>query len=68
MNSVSGYVKHYVLHIKTIDRTLRVGDFPKMENSLYMWFIQERSKHTPISGEILKAYAIEFYQTITKKV
>lgn len=43
-------------------KTLKVGDCPKMENALYMWFIQRRSKHTPISGEILKAKAIEFYK------
>lgn len=33
-----------------------------------MWFMQERSKHTPISEEIMKAKAIEFYQKITKKM
>lgn len=48
-------------------KTLRVGYYPKMENALYMWFMQQRSKHIPISGEILKAKAIEFYQKLTKK-
>ncbi|XP_015187494.1 PREDICTED: jerky protein homolog-like [Polistes dominula] len=60
-------------HVKTMEsgpgkrKTLRVGDCPMMENALYMWFMQRRSKHTPISGEILKAKAIEFYTKITNK-
>lgn len=60
-------------HVKTMEsgpgkrKTLKVGDCPKMENALYLWFIQRRSKHTPISGEILKAKAIEFYKKITQK-
>ncbi|XP_013167850.1 PREDICTED: jerky protein homolog-like [Papilio xuthus] len=48
-------------------KTLKVGGCPKMESALYMWYIQQRSKHTPISGEILKAKAIEFYKKITNK-
>ncbi|CAG4987678.1 unnamed protein product [Parnassius apollo] len=60
-------------HVKTMEsgpgkrKTLKVGDCPKMENALYMWFLQRRSKHTPISGEILKTKAIEFYKKITHK-
>ena len=48
-------------------KTLRVGNCPKMENALFVWFLEQRSKHTPVSGEILKAKAIEFYTKITKK-
>uniref|UniRef100_A0A2A4K1H2 HTH CENPB-type domain-containing protein n=1 Tax=Heliothis virescens TaxID=7102 RepID=A0A2A4K1H2_HELVI len=48
-------------------KTLKVGNCPKMENALYMWFTQRRYNCTPISGEILKAKAIEFYQKITHK-
>lgn len=36
-----------------------------MENVLYMWFMQERSKTLlGISGEILKAKAIEFEKMV----
>ncbi|XP_044733536.1 jerky protein homolog-like [Chrysoperla carnea] len=62
-----------VEHVKAMEsgpgnrKTLREGNCPKMENALYMWFMQQRSKHSPISGEILKAKAIEFYKNITQK-
>lgn len=42
-------------------KTLRVSDCPMMENALYTWFMQERSKHSPIPGKILKAKPFEFY-------
>ncbi|XP_045783380.1 jerky protein homolog-like isoform X1 [Maniola jurtina] len=48
-------------------KTLKGGHCPKMENALYMWFMQESSKQIPVSGSILKAKAIEFYKENTKK-
>ncbi|CAB3259582.1 unnamed protein product [Arctia plantaginis] len=60
-------------HVKTMEsgpgkrKTLRVRDCPKMENASYMWLMQRRSKHTPVSREIPKAKAIEFYKKITRK-
>lgn len=41
--------------------TLKVGYCPKMENSLFTLFTQERSKHILVSGEILNVKAIEIY-------
>ncbi|XP_066137377.1 jerky protein homolog-like [Euwallacea fornicatus] len=38
-------------------RTLKNAKAPKMENSLYKWFLQQRENHVPISGEILKERA-----------
>ncbi|KAJ8715685.1 hypothetical protein PYW07_010167 [Mythimna separata] len=48
-------------------KTLRVAACPKMEKALYTWFMEERSKHTRISGDMLKAKALELYRKITKK-
>lgn len=48
-------------------KTLQIGDCPKIEKALYMWFLQARSNHPPISAEIFKAKAMEFYQKIAKK-
>lgn len=47
-------------------QTLRVDDCPKMENALDIRFMQERSKHTSISGDTLKAKAIK--KLLNKKI
>lgn len=31
-------------------RVMRVSEYPKMEKSLYRWFLTQREKHLPISG------------------
>lgn len=48
-------------------KTLLVEDCPKMGNALYIWSMQELSKYTLLSEEILKASAMEFYRKITRK-
>ncbi|KAL3279268.1 hypothetical protein HHI36_016779 [Cryptolaemus montrouzieri] len=61
-------------HVRTMQygqgkrKTLRVRDCPKVDKGIYMLFMQKRSRHTPISAEILKAKAIEFYESISEKV
>lgn len=40
-------------------KALRVGDCPEIENVPYKWLLQECSKQTPISGEILKVKTME---------
>lgn len=48
-------------------KTLRKGEFPQVEDALYAWFVQERNRHSPISGEILKEKARFFYNRILEK-
>lgn len=54
-------------NLKSERKTLKTGEFPQVEDSLYAWFLQERNRHTPISGEILKEKARYFYRKIMKK-
>jgi hypothetical protein len=46
-------------------KTLKTGEFPEVKDALYLRFLQERNRHTPISGEILKEKAKYFYKKIT---
>lgn len=48
-------------------KTVKTGECPEMENALFTWFMQERARHTPLSGDILREKAKQFYQKITKK-
>lgn len=43
-------------------QTMRKSDYPLLDDALYEWFLQERSRHTPLSGPILKEKA-RFFQT-----
>ncbi|KAL4142187.1 hypothetical protein QTP88_004696 [Uroleucon formosanum] len=38
-------------------KTLRTGEFPEVEDVLYLWFWQKLNRRTPISGKILKEEA-----------
>ncbi|XP_066246428.1 jerky protein homolog [Euwallacea similis] len=38
-------------------KTLKNAKAPKMKNFLYKWFLKQREKHVPISGEIIKERA-----------
>jgi hypothetical protein len=51
-------------------KTLKTGEFLEVEDALYLWFLQERNRHIPISGEILKEKAKYFYKkkSHTKKI
>lgn len=51
-------------NVKSARKTLKAGEFPQVDDSLYLWFLQERNRHTPISGEILKGKARFFYRNI----
>lgn len=42
-------------------KTLRKAEYPRMETRLYAWFCKQRSRHVPISYEILSAKAKQFY-------
>lgn len=42
-------------------KTLRKAEYPEMETRLYAWFCTQRSRHIPISYEILSAKAKQFY-------
>lgn len=47
--------------------TLKSSENPNVELALYSWFIQERSRHTPLSGDIVCEKAKHFYRQITGK-
>ena len=40
---------------------IRVARFPSLEEALYKWFQSLRSRNVPVSQDILKTKAIEFY-------
>lgn len=48
-------------------KTTKSAENPKVEDALYAWFHQQRERHAPISGDILKQKAKFFYEEITKK-
>lgn len=48
-------------------KTLRTSEFPEVEEALFIWFKQQRTRNVPISGDILKQKAQYFYTEITKK-
>ncbi|CAG5054268.1 unnamed protein product [Parnassius apollo] len=48
-------------------QTLKKAEHPEVEEALYMWFLQERNRHAPISGPMLAMKAKYFYKEIIKK-
>lgn len=46
---------------KVHKKTLHKSEFPEMENQLYKWFVDQRSKNCTINGPILKAKAKEIF-------
>jgi len=48
-------------------KILKTGEFPEVEDALYLWFLQECNRHTPISSEIWNEKAKYFYKKITQK-
>lgn len=48
-------------------QTLKTGKHPEVEEALYMWFLQDRNRHAPISGPTLAMKAKYFYKEIIKK-
>lgn len=53
--------------MKSTRKTLRTGEFPEVEDVLYLWFWQTLNRRTPICGKILKEQAKYFYKNITQK-
>ncbi|KAI4460402.1 hypothetical protein MML48_5g00002656 [Holotrichia oblita] len=41
--------------------------YPEMEKAVYSWFLLQRSKHVPVTSELLREKAKFFYQQITGK-
>lgn len=44
-------------------KTLRSSELPKMEKSLYKWFICMRNKNLPVSGLMLKEKAKQIHKS-----
>lgn len=48
-------------------QTLKKAEHPEVEEALYMWFLQGRNMHAPISGPMFFYKAKFFYKEITNK-
>lgn len=49
-------------------KTLLVENCPKMGNALYIWFMQELSKYTLLSEEILKEAQWSFIEKLPERM
>lgn len=38
-------------------RTLKLAELPKIEAALYKWFLQQRNRNCPVTGDMLKEKA-----------
>ncbi|XP_045505912.1 tigger transposable element-derived protein 2-like [Colias croceus] len=47
-------------------QTVKIGEYPVMEDALYTWFLQEQARHTPLTGDIIRQKALTFYEKIYK--
>lgn len=47
--------------------TLKIAEYPKMESRLYRWFLKQRSRNVPVSGDILRAKACDLHNIIKEK-
>lgn len=45
-------------------KSLRKPEFVEMENKLYKWFDFQRSRHSPLSADLIKAKAKEIFQSV----
>lgn len=63
-DKIEKFVKSVEDHSKR--KTLKMSEYPQVEEALYSWFKQQRNRHAPISGDILKEKAKFFYREITK--
>lgn len=43
-------------------KVMRAGEFAQMEERLYQWFCEQRHRDAPISGELLKAQALLYFE------
>ncbi|KAK9744768.1 CENP-B N-terminal DNA-binding domain [Popillia japonica] len=45
-------------------QTMKVGEYPLMDDgdALYTWFLQERARNTPLSGDIIPQKALILYE------
>lgn len=46
---------------------MKKAENPQVEAALYTWFLHQRANHVPISSEILRQKARNFYENITGK-
>lgn len=45
---------------------MKVGEYPLKEDALTTWFLQERARNTPLTGDIIRQKALTFYEKIYK--
>lgn len=43
-------------------KVMRSGEFAQMEERLYQWFCEQRQRDAPVSGELLKAQALLYFE------
>ncbi|KAF9424110.1 hypothetical protein HW555_000819 [Spodoptera exigua] len=47
-------------------QTVKIGEYPVMEDALYTWFLQERARHTPLTGDIIQLKQMLFQKNQTE--
>lgn len=54
-------------HVNISDKrkTLKTGKYPECDTAVYNWFLEERAKNTPISGDIMRQKCKEIYLNLT---
>lgn len=45
-------------------KTLHQGELPDLEQRLYDWFLEQRNRNCQINGDIMKAKAVEYYESL----
>ena len=43
---------------------MKKAKFDKLDKAVYLWFIQQRCKGTPISGPLLTSKALQLYRLV----
>ncbi|KAG8233900.1 hypothetical protein J437_LFUL005228 [Ladona fulva] len=49
-----------------VRKTMKTADNVALENAVYLWFIQQRRLHVPISGEMICEKALFFHRQMTE--
>ena len=45
-------------------KVVRRSDFQELDKAVYLWFIQQRCKGTPISGPLLMSKSLQLYPLV----
>lgn len=65
-DKIMTFVNQSVRPSRIKKRTLKMAEYPKMENALNKWFLRQRELHFPVTGEMLKQKALQLHQNLKK--